>query len=459
MGRKKTNGSKVAAAFRRLLPATQVSERAADLIRCGRDESSFPGRTPAIVLWPESTRDIQKVIRKAHFLGVPITPRGAGSSLEGNSIPVEGGVVLDVSRMTKVLEFRPEDFLVRVEPGIVYNELNRQIKESGLFFPPSPGGSSDVATIGGMVSTNASGIYSVKFGGTRDYVKALTIVDGCGQVHKLGTSSPKSSSGLDLAQLIVGAEGTLGVVAEVTLRLAPRPESFKKLAFSFADDSGAARAIVALKQSLPELAAVEFLDTASVACVNRFKEWHAKESPTLCLELQGSQSGVAQAEGPATELCREAGGEAVNLGGVDPWEFRHFVTRAIRAAHPGAFIVRNDVGFPVSVLPEMIARCREIERRTSLRLFAFGHAGFGILHVLIPADEGNAAALKKARQANAEIIRIALSKGGIISAEHGIGIGGRKFMRAQHGSSLDLMRQVKRVFDPRGILNPGKVLP
>ncbi len=456
MGRSKLPPAKVVSAFRRLLPASQISEKSADLERVGKDESSFPGRMPAILIWPESTKDIRKVIRQAHRLGVPVTPRGAGSSLEGNSIPVAGGVVLDVSRMTKVLEFRPEDFFVRVEPGLVYNELNRQIKESGLFFPPSPGGSSDVATIGGMVSTNASGIYSVKFGGTRDYVKALTIVDGRGRIHELGTPSPKSSSGLDLVQLVVGAEGTLGVVAEVTLRLAPRPEAFKKLAYSFSDDSGAARAIVALKQSLPELAAVEFLDAASLACVNRFKGWQAKESPTLCLELQGSHSSVAQAEGSAAELCREAGGEAVDLGGIDPWEFRHFVTRAIRAAHPGAFIVRNDVGFPVSVLPDMVARCREIERRTSLRLFAFGHAGLGILHVLIPAEEGNAAALRKARMASEEIIRFALTKGGTISAEHGIGIGGRRFMRSEHGTALDLMRQIKRVFDPKGILNPGK---
>lgn len=395
-----------------------------------------------------------RVVRWAATRGVAITPRGAGTSLEGNSIPVRGGLVLDLSRMTRVIEVNSEEAWVRVEPGIVYANLNHHLRDTGLFFPPSPGGSSDSATIGGMVNTNASGIYSVRYGATRDSVRGLVLVDGLGRVHRLGRSAPKSSSGLDLARLVVGSEGTLGVVAEVTLALTPRPEASRKVAFRFGEDREAAHAILALKQAVPELAAVEFLDRASIEAVNRFRKYDVPPAPSLFIELQGPADSLARAGEAAARLCTGAGGLPIDLGNVDPWEYRHHVTRAIRAGCGGVFIMRNDVGIPVSRLPELLALCRRLEEEIRCPLFAFGHAGLGVLHVLIPA--AGREALRKARRANDRIIEYALTLGGTVSAEHGVGLGNRRFILREHGSSLALMRRIKRVFDPKGILNPGK---
>ena len=214
-----------------LLVADRVSTKPTDLENASRDESSCPPSMPEVVVWPLTTDEVVRVVRYAYEQNVPLTARGAGSSLEGNPIPVRGGIVLDLSRMTAVVSAHAEDLQVTVQPGIVYNQLNEQLKPYGLFFPPSPGGSSDVATIGGMVANNASGIYSVKYGGTRDHVKAATVVTGTGEVLHLGTRSRKTSSGYHLLGLLVGSEGTLGIATELTLSLVGLPQGTKARSF------------------------------------------------------------------------------------------------------------------------------------------------------------------------------------------------------------------------------------
>ena len=441
-----------------LLSSEQVSTRPADLELASHDESACAPTLPDIVVWPQTTEDVRRVVRYAYEQALALTARGAGSSLEGNPIPVRGGIVADLSRMNRVVTMHAEDLQVTVQPGVVYNDLNDQLKASGLFFPPSPGGSSDVATIGGMVANNASGIYSVKYGGTRDHVKAATVVTGTGEVLELGTRSRKTSSGYHLLGLLVGSEGTLGIATELTLSLVGLPQGRKQGAFTFPSEKAAVTAIASMMRYGVDLAAVEFLDQRSIAALNRFQDFGLTERPSLFLEVHGSESAVEEVFETARSLCEEQQGERIVLpGGRNPWEIRHFTTRAIQALNPRAKTIRTDMGFPISRLPEVIDRSYAIAERHDVVLHTFGHAGLGILHALLredPADEQRWAIANRAKD---EMVAFVLSIGGTASGEHGIGLGSQKYVAQEHGAALELMKGVKQVFDPKGILNPGKI--
>ena len=293
------------AALAALLPE-RTSTRPADLDAAAGDASSLPPVRPDVVCWPLTTDDVAAVVRLAAERGVPLTPRGAGSSLEGNPIPVRGGMVLDCSRMTRVVAVRPDDLQVDVEPGVVYAALNRQLRPHGLFFPPSPGGSADMATVGGMVANNASGIYSLKYGGTRDHVRAATLVTGDGTVLRLGNRARKSASGYHLLGLVIGSEGTLGVVTELTLALAGLPPARRQGGFRFADTRAAALATADLVRSGVDVAAIEFLDRPTVAALNRFGQFGLPEAPCLLLEVHGSDAGVEEAWQAAIDVVAGA---------------------------------------------------------------------------------------------------------------------------------------------------------
>ena len=441
-----------------LLSSEQVSTRPADLELASHDESACPPTFPDVVVWPQTTEDVRRVVRYAYEQALALTARGAGSSLEGNPIPVRGGIVADLSRMDRVVTVHAEDLQVTVQPGIVYNDLNDQLKASGLFFPPSPGGSSDVATIGGMVANNASGIYSVKYGGTRAHVKAATVVTGTGEVLELGTRSRKTSSGYHLLGLLVGSEGTLGIATELTLSLVGLPQGRQQGAFTFPSEKAAVTAIASMMRYGVDLAAVEFLDQRSIAALNRFQDFGLTERPSLFLEVHGSESAVEEVFDTAQSLCEEQRGERIVLpGGRNPWEIRHFTTRAVQALNPHARTIRTDMGFPVSCLPEVIDRSYAIAERHGTVLHTFGHAGLGILHALLredPADERRWAIANRAKD---EIVAFVLSIGGTASGEHGIGLGSQKYVTQEHGAALELMKGIKHVFDPKGILNPGKI--
>jgi D-lactate dehydrogenase (cytochrome) len=440
------------------LSSEQVSTRPADLELASHDESACPPTFPDVVVWPQTTEDVRRVVRYAYQQALALTARGAGSSLEGNPIPVRGGIVADLSRMDRIVTVHAEDLQVTVQPGVVYNDLNDQLKAYGLFFPPSPGGSSDVATIGGMVANNASGIYSVKYGGTRDHVKAATVVTGTGEVLELGTRSRKTSSGYHLLGLLVGSEGTLGITTELTLSLVGLPQGRKQGAFTFPSEKAAVTAIASMMRYGVDLAAVEFLDQRSIAALNRFQDFGLTERPSLFLEVHGSESAVEEVFETAQSLCEEQRGERIVLpSGRNPWEIRHFTTRAIQALNPRAKTIRTDMGFPISRLPEVIDQSYAIAGRHGTVLHTFGHAGLGILHALLredPADEQRWAIANRVKD---EIVAFVLSIGGTASGEHGIGLGSQKYVAQEHGAALELMKGVKQVFDPKGILNPGKI--
>jgi D-lactate dehydrogenase (cytochrome) len=441
-----------------LLSSERVSTKPADLELAAHDESSCPPALPDVVVWPLTTDEVSRVIRHACTYDIPLTARGAGSSLEGNPIPVRGGIVLDLSRMEQILTVHAEDLQVTVQPGIVYNYLNEQLKPYGLFFPPSPGGSSDVATIGGMVANNASGIYSVKYGGTRDHVKAATVVTGSGEVLHLGTRCRKTSSGYHLLGLLIGSEGTLAIATELTLSLVGLPQGRKQGAFTFPSEKAAVTAIAEMMRYGVDLAAVEFLDRRSVAALNRFQGFGLLEQPSLFIEVHGSPTSVAEVFAAAQVLCEEHEGTLIMLpGGRNPWEVRHFTTRAIQAINPQAKTIRTDMGFPISRLPEVVEQSYTIAERHGVVLHTFGHAGLGILHALLREDPADVARWTAANQAKDEIVAFVLSVGGTASGEHGIGLGSRKYVQQEHGAALELMKGIKQLFDPQNILNPGKI--
>jgi len=431
-----------------LLP-DRHSTRPADLAAVAGDASSLAPVRPDAVVWPLTTDEVAAVVRLAAARGIPLTARGAGSSLEGNPIPVRGGIVLDCSRMTRVVSVRPDDLQVDVEPGVVYATLNRALRPHGLFFPPSPGGSADVATIGGMVANNASGIYSLKYGGTRDHVRAATVVTGTGEVLRLGNRARKSASGYHLLGLIVGSEGTLGVVTELTLALAGVPVARKRGGFRFADANAAAQATADLVRSGVDVAAIEFLDRPTVAALNRFGGFALPEAPVLLLEVHGSDAGVAEAWQAAADVV---GGASLALD--DPWRVREQATRAVAAQRPDAATVRADVAIPIGALPALVAACERTAAERGLVVHLFGHAGIGILHALVLADDAERPVAQAARDA---LVEVALGLGGSCSGEHGMGLGNRHHAAREHGAALGVMQGVKALFDPRGILNPGKI--
>jgi D-lactate dehydrogenase (cytochrome) len=438
----------------------QVSTARAVLEQHARGESYDQAVLPEVVVFPESTAKVQAVVRYAYAEGVGITPVGANSSLEGHTVPVEGGISLDLSRMNRILEARPEDLLVVVQPGVTYPQVNERMRPHGLFFPIDPGAH---ATIGGMVATNASGTAAVRYGVTADYVLALELVTADGRVVRCGSRARKSASGYNLARLLCGSEGTLGIITEVTLRLVGLPEAASAARVPFADALSATSFVTALIQAGVPVARCELIDAKSVAAVNRYRNTAYPEEMTVFLEFHGNPPGVAADAALARELA-EAQGALAFEASTDPeerarlWEARHSVFYAKVAANPGRRSLVTDVAVPISRLPEAVTSALADCEREGLNAYLVGHVGDGNFHLAIFFDDDPAALARVEAVTHAMVMR-ALEVGGTCTGEHGIGLRKRKYMAAEHGEALALMRAVKQAFDPKGIMNPGKKLP
>jgi len=425
-----------------------------------RDISFHQGTLPAGIIWPVTTEEVSRILAWAYENDVPVTPWGAGTSTEGNPVPTRGGLVMDLTRMNRILDIRPQDLQADVEPGVLRKELNRQTGKHGLFFPPDPGAD---ATIGGMIANNASGVQTVKYGATKDYVMRLTVVLPRGQVIHTGCKAPKSSAGYDLTRLFVGSEGTIGVVTEATLRLTGIPSHYLAATIRFPDLEKASEAVALMIGSGLGPAALELLTPGLIGLMNREKNLGLAEVPSLFCEFHAISANALQETALlAKNMCEECGATGFQYATAeadrkDLWRARHEAWETIHRAHPKQETLIVDAAVPISRYPEMVVFAQQAVDAHQAIGYVFGHAGDGNLHVVMAGDPANRTEWGKLEAINQAIVEKAIQVGGTCTGEHGVGIGKRKFMQMEHGESFELMRQIKNLIDPKGLMNPGKI--
>jgi D-lactate dehydrogenase (cytochrome) len=425
-----------------------------------KDISFHKGKLPAGIIWPTETEEVSKILNWTYAEGIPVTPWGAGTSTEGNPVPTQGGLVVDLTRMDQILEIRPQDLQVEVQPGVLRKELNRQVGKHGLFFPPDPGAD---ATIGGMIANNASGVQTVKYGATKDYVMRLTVVLPQGEVIHTGTKAHKSSSGYDLTRLFVGSEGTLGIATEATLRLTGIPIHHLAATIAFNKLEDASKVVALMMGSGLEPAALELLTPELIKLMNTEKALGLLELPSLFCEFHGISTTTLQETADMTrELCEDCDATDIKFGVEESkreelWRARHEAWETIHRAHSGMETLIVDAAVPISRYPEMVVFSQELVDKNNATGYVLGHAGDGNLHVVLVGNPENENEWQVLEDINHNIVTRAVELGGTCTGEHGIGIGKRKFMELEHGQSYQLMRSIKELIDPKGLMNPGKI--
>ncbi|MDA8252831.1 MAG: FAD-binding protein [Rhodospirillales bacterium] len=423
-------------------------------------EDSQPPRLPDAVAFAETTEEVSRLLALCHAHGVPVVPFGAGTSLEGHVTPVRGGISLDLTRMTRVLEVNPADMDCRIEAGVTRQTLNAHLRDEGLFFPVDPGSE---ATIGGMCATRASGTNAVRYGTIRENVLGLTVVLADGRVIRTGGRVRKSSTGYDLTRLFIGSEGTLGVITEIQLRLHGIPVAMSAATCQFDALAGAVETVIAVMQAGIPVARIELLDDVQMAaCIAYSKLDGLAATPTLLFEFHGTPAAVAEQAADAEEIAAGFGASGFRWA-TDPeartrlWQARHDAYWAGMASRPGHRPLTTDVIVPISRLAEAVLAAKQDIVESGLSAPIVGHVGDGNFHALIlvpPEPDG----LARAWALDRKIVARALALGGSCSGEHGVGIGKRQFLEQEHGAeALAVMRSLKATLDPRGILNPGKM--
>ena len=426
----------------------------------GRDESPFDAPPPEAVVFCESTEDVAFAVTTAAEHRVPVIPYGAGSSLEGHLLAVQGGVSVDVSRMNRVLQLDADDLTVTVQAGVTRLQLNREIKDSGLFFPIDPGAD---ATLGGMSATRASGTNAVRYGTMRENVLALTVVTASGEVIRTGTRARKSSAGYDLTRLMVGSEGTLGVITEVTLKLHPLPESVAAAVCSFEDASAAVDTVIALIQVGVPIARCELLDANAVIAVNAHDKLGLAEKPMLVMEFHGSEASVAEQAATVQELAAGHGGTAFQWATTPEertrlWTARHHAFLSGLQLRPGCRAVTTDTCVPISGLAQAVTQALAEAEAAGIPHFIVGHVGDGNFHVAYLIDPALPEERETAERLNRQLVQRAIAAGGTCTGEHGIGLHKQDFLVDETGTgAVAMMRQIKQALDPHNIMNPGKI--
>ncbi len=439
----------------RLVPdESRVSVVESVLDQHAGDLSYHEPHRPDVVVFAESTAEVSAVLAHANAAGVPVVAFGAGTSLEGHVIPLHGGISLDLTRMNRIVAVRPEDLTATVQAGATRSQLEAAAGPQGLWFPVDPGAD---ATLGGMAATNASGTTTVRYGGMRAHVLALEVVLADGRVVRTGTRAVKTSAGYNLTELFVGSEGTLGVITELTLRLHPIPERIIVARAAFPSVEAACRAAAAIIGAGVLVTRCELLDSTTIAALNAFKGTTFPESPYLFLELSGEVDEVR-------ELAEDEGATAFESE-TDPtararmWEARHSALMASLALAPGSKAMTTDVAVPLSELAPAIENARAALDASGLRGGIVGHVGDGNFHLAFLLDPTDAESVGRAEALNTALVEDALARGGTCTGEHGIGYGKLGYLAREHPDLLDLYRGIKELFDPAGILNPGKVVP
>ena len=426
----------------------------------GRDESPFEVPPPDAVVFAECAADVAAAVTLADQYAVPVIAFGTGSSLEGHLLAVQGGISIDVSRMNKIVRINPEDLTVTVQPGVTRNQLNNEIRHTGLFFPIDPGAD---ASLGGMAATRASGTNAVRYGTMRENVLALQVVTASGQILRTGTRAKKSSAGYDLTRLMVGSEGTLAIITEVTLKLYPQPESVSAAICTFPSIAAAVATTIQIIQMGVPIARCELLDANAVRAVNKHDKLTLREAPMLLMEFHGSPSSVAEQAATVQDVAREQGGQDFEWATTPEdrtrlWTARHRAYFAGLQMKPGCRTVTTDTCVPISRLAECIALAVREADETGLAYYIVGHVGDGNFHIAYLIDPQIPAERETAERLNAQLVHHALSLEGTCTGEHGIGLHKQGFLIDEAGlATVDMMRLLKRALDPKNILNPGKI--
>ncbi len=432
-----------------------------DLIAYSKDASEHKHR-PEAAVWPIDTNQVSEILKLATKERFPVVPRGAGTSLAGLAVPQQGGVILDMARMDKILEITIEDRLAVVQSGVVYADLERALAPDGFFFPPDPA-SGAVCTLGGNVATNAGGIKGAKYGTTKDYVLALEVVLPDGRILHTGSKCMKSVSGYDLTKLFVGSEGTLGVVTEITLKINPKPPLTSTSMATFEDLEDAGRAISEIMYSGILPSSLEVVDQQTLQAINENTDMGLPEVEALLVaetdgytreetEFQMAKITKVFEKNNATSIRRsENEKEAEAL-----WAARKSAYGVAARINNNLFV--EDLSIPMSKVPEMLRAISDLAKKYDLKIPTVGHAGDGNLHPVISFDGTNSDEVKRVEKATKELFEKVIDLGGTLTGEHGIGLAKAPFMHLEHDDiSMDVMRSIKRLFDPNNILNPGKM--
>lgn len=444
-----------------LLPG-KVSLSPEDLLCYGFDASGLEA-SPAAVVWAEDLLDVVKVMHYAYEQNIAVIPRGAGSGMTGGSIPARGAIVLSTERMNKILEIDRENLTVLVEPGVINGRLQRELERHRLFFPPDPS-SLNFCTIGGNVAENAGGPRALKYGVTRDYVMGLEAVLPDGRIITTGVKTAKGVVGYDLTRLLVGSEGTLAFITKIRLKVLPLPEDVITLLalFSGLEPAGDAVQQIISEGIVPRT--LEFLDAETIRAVENYKTIGLPRSTEamLLIELDGAAPVITRDAETLSAICKKLHGEIImaenELARLKLWEARRAVSPALFHISPTK--INEDIVVPRSRLSEMLKRLGMLSETSGIKIVNFGHAGDGNIHVNLMVDRANKAEHEKAQNLVKEIFRITLELGGTISGEHGVGLTKQNYIAMEiHPAELELMKKIKQAFDPRNILNPGKIFP
>lgn len=427
----------------------------------GRGESHHATAAPDAVVFPESTEEVAEIVRLCAANNVPVIAFGAGTSLEGHLSAVRGGVSIDLSHMNEIVRVSVEDLDCTVQAGVTREQLNAWLRDLGVFFPIDPGAN---ASIGGMASTRASGTNAVRYGTMRENVLSLTVVLPNGEIIRTGGRARKSAAGYDLTRLFVGAEGTLGVITEITLRLYGIPETISAALCSFDSVEQAVNAAIAVVQLGIPVARMELMDRGLIAAVNVHSGLSLAVADTLAFEFHGAPASVREQVEMVGDIVHDNGGRDFEWASTPEdrsrlWKARHNAFYAVVAQRPDTRGWSSDVCVPVSELSGCIVYTRELLKDCSVPAAILGHVGDGNYHVIFNVDPQSADEMAEVAAINKQMVQRAISVGGTCTGEHGIGTGKIPYMRDEHGSALDVMAAIKHAIDPAGIMNPGKILP
>jgi glycolate oxidase len=444
------------------LPHIKSSTSPEDLICYGFDACGIE-ELPSAVVWPEKTEDIVQIMKYAYESGAPIVPRGAGTGMTGGSVPLKDAVVISMERMNRIIELDKDNLTVLVEPGIINGRLQREVELQGFFYPPDPA-SMNFCTIGGNVAENAGGPRALKYGVTRDYVMEIEAVLPNGKLITAGVRTHKGVVGYDLVRLLVGSEGTLAVLTKIRLKLLPLPEDVVTLLCLFNDIEASARAVSMIIASKIIPRTLEFMDREAIKAVKKFKPIGLPDNieALLLIEIDGYPDAIRKEAEKVAGICTGLGADVSMAADEEArnklWECRRSVSPALYHISPTK--INEDIVVPRNRIPEMLNGLRKLSEDSGIKIVNFGHAGDGNIHVNIMAGNSNAEEYRRAESLVKKIFELTLSLGGTISGEHGVGITKAKYIGMEiKEKELSLMKGIKNLFDPKNILNPGKMFP